>query len=140
MLNKIWAGRCEDCYTIKPVAVCSGDFLPGGLIVELCDGCASFRRRLREQGCEPRDVGLLMDGKWSDAPPISILVGGQNITVSVKFLTDSHVAGIVRLRFNNVPQWFPAGVFGWSPVHALFDARMFLEKYYFVGQPIKFIK
>ena len=139
MPNRIWDGRCEDCYDDKSLLEYEGDLIPAGMKAELCLDCINRRAMLKQHRENVPEIGLLIDGAWVDLPPIAMLVGTKRMTVEVKFLSNSENAGITRLRFNSAPQWFTAGVHGTTPNRALSEARYFLKTFYFPHQPIQFI-
>ena len=105
---------------------------------ELCEDCIKMRTAIHQHGREVPDIGLLMCGTWQDITPLTVIQGNTRINVSVKFLIDGENAGIVRLRFDDKPKWFAAGVFGNSPLFALSEAKHFLRNFYFPDSPIRF--
>lgn len=144
MAERIWAGRCEDCYDKKPLETYCGPLLPPGTTeAELCAECLEVRHRGQLPGTEPPPLGLQPepDGTaWTDAPTFTAMVGGEQMTVEVKFLIgDSAAAGLVRLRFNGQGNWLAGGAFSPNAQYALSSARHFLQQHYFPSQRVEFI-
>lgn len=138
MSTRIWTGRCEDCYDERPLTMCTGEILPEGMSAKLCEHCKTQRVTTLRQGNKPAPVGLFSDETWIDMPSIVVICGDERIIVSVKNICRGRFAGITRIRFDDRPQWFPAGVFGIGPARVRSEAMFFLRKFYFQGQHIRF--
>ena len=140
MAERIWDGRCEDCYDRKPLRQYNGvEFLPGGISAELCDDCAMTRMRDCESGREPAPIGLLIAGEWRDAGHVRLCQDGKEIVVAVKYLADGENAGLGRLRFEGDFKWLSAGCFIASAASARSSVRTFLRTFYFPHARLEFL-
>ncbi len=139
MANRIWEGRCEDCYDKKQLRNCPSDLVPEGMSTELCDECIQLRTDLRGQGVDLVPIGLLVPGTWRDAGSLTVVFqDGNRINVAVKHLADGDHVGLVRLQFPNQPKWLTGGAFGETSRRAISEAKSFLRQFYFPGMPIAF--
>jgi len=139
MNNRIWEGRCEDCYNKRDnLTLCCTPLIPEGFEVELCEECIRIRTGIHNtRGILP-EIGLLETGTWQDTSPLNFSVSGENIIAHVKFLKNSENAGLVRLRFDDRPQWFAAGVWARNESYAHSEARHFIRTNYFPHSPVEF--
>lgn len=139
MANRIWEGKCEDCYkTESDLTFCQYPLVPEGFMVELCEKCIQSRTRVMDEGGEIPEVGLLTRSVWKDAPPLNFRVSGKELVAQIKFSPEGDHMGIARLRFDDRPQWFPCGVFCNTPAGARSDAKGFIRMHYFPGAPIQY--
>ncbi len=140
MAERIWKDRCEDCYSSRAkLGTYSGNPIPDGISVELCEKCIGQRSDKFARGEEPLPIGLLMSGTWIDTQPVVVVFqDGKRISVGVKFLSDTSDRGIIRLQFPNQLKWLAGGVFGYSPKYAISEVQSHLRQSYFPNQPITF--
>jgi hypothetical protein len=139
MANRIWEGRCEDCYNERKLTVCDErDLIPDGQSAELCEDCLT-KRRSRPTESKLIPIGLLVSGTWLDAAPVTVVFpDSTRIIVAVKYLNGKEHSGLVRLQFPNQTRWLAGGVYGSTPEMAIFEARHHLQYSYFPGQQITF--
>jgi len=139
MANRIWEGRCEDCYDKNQLRNCPSDLVPGGISAELCEGCIHQRMDLRNRGGDLVPIGLLVTGTWRDARPLmTVFLDGMRMNVAVKYLVDGEHAGLVRLRLPGQSKWLTGGAFGNTSSMAISEAKSFLRQYYFPGKLLSF--
>jgi hypothetical protein len=118
MSNRIWDGRCEDCYSKETLCDCEPSLVPQGVSAELCTACIIARERDRAEGKPPRPVGIPADEpgmEWVDlgnAVAYRSNPNDKDTEVAVRFrrpvgeITDQ--IGEVRFKFEGGEKWVPA--------------------------------